>query len=108
MAELKSLYVPSSNIKGGSYFIEASLVAQEKDAGGYYLRTASVTIDGTAYNAFESTTVLGNDGLLSVWDKIGFLVNKDKVVMRAGSVIFRVTTSGIEKSTNGGSSWSQM
>lgn len=108
VAELKSLYVPSSNIKGGSYFIEASLVAQEKDAGGYYIRTASVTIDGTAYNAFESTTVLGNDGFLSVWDKIGFLVNKDKVVVRAGSVIFRVTTSGIEKSTNGGSSWSQM
>lgn len=83
-------------------------MAQEKDVGGYYVRTAPVTIDGTAYNVFESTTVLGNDGFLSVWDKVGLLVNKDKVVVRAGSVIFRVTTSGIEKSTNGGSSWSQM
>ena len=108
IAELSSLYIPSRNVKGGHYFVDVSLVKQTLDNSGYRVKTASVSVDGTAYNAFDSTTVLGNDGLLTIWDKVGLLVNKDKIIMRAGSVLLRVSSSGIEKSSNGGISWSSL
>lgn len=110
VAELKSLYIPAGNITGGNYFVEAELATQNQEipVGVTQVKNASVVVNGTAYNTFDSTTVLGNDGLLTIWDKVGLLVNKDKVIMRAGSVLLRVSPSGIEKSPNGGISWSQL
>lgn len=109
VATLNSLYIPAANISGGSYFVEWKINTKAKDdTGTIRAKSALLTINGTAYNTFDSTTILGSDGLLSIWDKTGLLINKDKVVMRCGNTILRIGSQGIQKSVNGGASWTSL
>lgn len=93
------------------YFIEVTLYKWSQNASS---RTYNTTMSGEAKGSieisFDSKTVLGSDGLLSIWGKAGFLATKKGVVMRCGNYILRVTGAGIQYSRQGGQdgSWNSL
>lgn len=65
-------------------------------------------ISASASVGFGSKTILGNNGLRSSWGNAALLVNTNGVYMKCGNYAFRVTSSGIQKSYNGGSTWTNI
>ena len=53
-------------------------------------------------------TILGNDGMLSCWKNGALLMSNDQFFVAIGDYQLRVTPSGIQKSSNGGTSWQNL
>ena len=89
------------------YFIEVTLLKSTPDSTSLvYNTTANGTAKGSIDISFDSKTILGKDGLLSIWGNAGLLATKDGVTARYGDYILRISASGIQKSTQGGSAGS--
>jgi hypothetical protein len=53
-------------------------------------------------------TLIGYDGMLSCFGSGMIHFNSDGFIAKYGSYMLRVSSSGIQKSTNGGSSWTDL
>ncbi|MCM1068198.1 MAG: hypothetical protein NC418_11555 [Muribaculaceae bacterium] len=84
--------------------IDSSLVLGGSDIGS---RTLTPNISGNVRTTPESRTILGNDGLLSVWGEAGLLINKSGASMRFGETFLRVDRFGVRISTDG-SNWKEV
>lgn len=107
IAQSGAMYIPAGVISGGDYFVEVQILSVESEGtSGLLYKSAQVEIRGTAYNSFESTNILGCDGFLSIWGRVGLLVNNRKAVLRSGDSIFMVGGGqGISYSIDGGNTW---
>lgn len=95
--------------KTGNYSIEFDFIDK------IYFRclspvTCSITggdafLTGSFTRANSELTILGNDGLVSLWSNGAMLINRNAFIAIVGSYGIRVDSSGIKKTTNGGSTW---
>lgn len=53
-------------------------------------------------------TLLGYDGLVSTWGSGALFLNDEGFIVKFGSYALRCTPSGLQKSTNGGTSWTSL
>lgn len=53
-------------------------------------------------------TLLGYDGLVSTWGSGVMFLNEEGFIVKFGNYAMRVTSSGLQKSTNGGSTWTSL
>lgn len=60
----------------------------------------STSVKGSYQHGGFNKTVIGNDGFGSFWENAGFIFSKNGLITRFGNIGFRVTSSGIQKSTN--------
>lgn len=84
------------------YYFSASVSGQSPSQvmNGYYST-------GYAGVNISPMTIIGTDGIACCWDATHFLIANasEGVNIRSGDVMFRVTDTGIQKSSNGGASW---
>lgn len=110
-----TLTVPEENqtiivddTKEGTYTIEVvqktfNLYASSSgilSAFTYSIRTTFSFVRGS-----YERTILGNDGMLSCWKNGAMLMSNDQFFVAIGDYQLRVTPTGIQKSSNGGTSW---
>lgn len=108
-----SFSIPTIKTSGESrqYFVEVTLLKGTPDSTSLgYNTTVSGEATGVIDISFESKTVLGKDGLLSIWGNAGLLATKNGITARCGNYILRISASGIQKSSQGGAdgSWSTL
>lgn len=108
-----SFSIPTIKTSGESrqYFVEVTLLKGTSDSTSLaYSTTVSGEASGVIDISFESKTVLGKDGLLSIWGNAGLLATKNGITARCGNYILRISASGIQKSSQGGAdgSWSTL
>lgn len=53
-------------------------------------------------------TLLGYDGLVSTWGSGSLFLNEEGFIVKFGNYALRVTPSGLQKSSNGGSTWTSL
>lgn len=66
--------------------------------------TNSITASGMAVGSNQ--TLLGSNGLSSVWANSVFAINNEAIILRVGKQGIKITESGLSWTNNGGSSWS--
>ncbi len=108
-----SFSIPTIKTSGESrqYFVEVTLLKGTPDSTSLgYNTTVSGEATGVIDISFESKTVLGKDGLLSIWGNAGLLATKNGITAKCGNYILRISASGIQKSSQGGAdgSWSTL
>ena len=83
-------------------FPEPASTWAEEPGNPYTSATATMdrTVSILAYGTGNQTT-LGSNGFLAVWDKSMLLCNSSGVTMRCNTYGLRVTSSGIQKLSNG-------
>ena len=69
------------------------------------ITSASAYLTGSFTRANSERTILGNDGLVSLWSNGAMLINRNAFIAIVGSYGIRVDSSGIKKTTNGGRTW---
>lgn len=97
-----SVSVNATVNEAGIYY--AQLILEGKTTGSGTAAgsaTATVGASGSVQLGFANQTVLGNDGLMSMWGESALLVNGDGVHMRSGAYEFIVRRDGIYKKANG-------
>lgn len=72
------------------------------------IASTSLGFEGTATLGVASQSVLGNDGLVSVWGNAAMLIRKEMVGMMFGRVGLRITGKGIEVTAQGSSGWREI
>lgn len=83
-----------------------AMVSEGSGQNGVLDSTAKIKV-GFSRSNYQYTHI-GKDGLMQVMGT-GFLFsNSDTFVVRRGSTMFRVTSSGIEKSSDGGVNWTTL
>jgi hypothetical protein len=99
-----SIYIAGSSIHtAASYFVEVT-IPQSASYGETTTKkslTAAILVKGYVQQSYAQRTLLGSDGLLSVWGNSGILANSNGIMMRAGSVGLWVSTEGIKKLSDG-------
>ena len=104
--------IDNETFKEGRYQISIGLYFTIK-ANGVSGNTANFSVTGSlvygyAKKGFEKT-LMGKDGLYSCWgENKYFLCSANGIKMRQGNYLLQITSSGIKKSTNGGSSWADL
>jgi hypothetical protein len=106
-----SIYVAGSEVTvRGTYFVEFTI-----NKGSYVssstnttktVSTSNVAVsaEGSIQQSYSQRTLLGSDGLISVWGGVGLLINSTHIVMRYGSAVgLRISAAGIQKLSN--NSW---
>lgn len=78
-----------------------------EDKGAITGPNLAFTSGALSYDTGNQTTI-GNNGILAVWGQSTFLCTNNMVMMRFGQNILRLDANGIRKSTNGGSSYSNL
>lgn len=104
--------IDNETYKEGRYQISIGLYFTLK-ANGVSGNTANFSVTGSlvygyAKKGFEKT-LMGKDGLYSCWgENKYFLCSANGIKMRQGNYLLQITSSGMKKSTNGGSSWTDL
>ena len=104
--------------QGGSYYVakgKAGNYSVVVAVGNLYLYCAKsgtmqstnvqVTVNGNFARANCERTILGNDGLLSMWSTGAMLLNKNAFIAMVGQWGIRVDSTGLKYTSNGGTSW---
>ena len=74
--------------------------------------SVSITVDTTYYFSLTRSnyefTHIGNNGMMQVMGSGFFFSGSSEFVVRRGSYMLRLSSTGLQKSTNGGSSWTNL
>lgn len=96
----------TTTLDSAMYFIEITVQGyQYSNAISNHNASSAIAIAGKVDVGFESKTILGNDGLLSIWGNTGWLTNKSGVTARSGNAILQISNGSIRVSTDGGVNW---
>lgn len=102
-----AFYIAQKNV--GNYSVEFDLNSciqfRCEGIATVSIASASYYVGGSFARANYERTILGNDGLLSMWSNGAMLMNKNAFIAIVGSYGIRVDSSGIKKTTNAGLSW---
>ena len=96
------------------YYISYEVYVQFSSSGGSSGSSESKTIyvSNSAYNysrAIETLLLFGTNGIFNRQSTDTYMWNTEEgFLVRKGNYALRVTNSGIQKSTNGGSTWSNL
>lgn len=89
-----------------TYSLVIGLEREEPPASYSQTLTAYSSVNGVVTKATSTKSILGNNGLASLWDSVLFLANGDGVIARAGDFGIKVTPTGIKYTkTNGSDGW---
>lgn len=91
----------------------ATRVHADKDLGlgtsnGGSTTSAAVTRSGNVRWDYADQTIIGRDGLLSVWGRAAMLVKNDMWGALVGDFGLRITPLGFEATTTAGNQWKQL
>ena len=64
--------------------------------------------EGTLSYAPGNQTTLGRNGLLAVWGQSTLRIDASMVLMQFGNYALRVSSAGLQKTINGGTSWTNL
>ena len=107
----ETITVDGSTYKEGNYSIHYEIYRKFISSGGSSGSSASFNMYlSNAYYAYNKPTdkklIIGNDGLFNRWSDTNYLVSSTSgFITRYGNYLIRVSSSGIQKSTDGGSTW---
>lgn len=98
------------NIPGGDYGIFITLYCENSHADGYSSASSSINIGNAAsWVGAVKFTEIGSNGANFVVSATDYLHKSDGITqVRNGNYAFRVTSSGIQKSSDGGSNWTSI
>ncbi len=85
-------------VSGSNYFTS-------DDGSGYATLSISANIKFSFSRSNYEYTHIGTDGIMQTVGNGYFFNNGDTFIVRKGNTMLRVTSNGIQKSTNGGTSW---
>lgn len=94
----------------GTYYVQSGIKPAMTSGGIETVGQASSYLEynGTATLGIASQSILGNDGLVSVWGETALLVRKEMVGMMRGLTGVRISHLGIELTTNGSDGWRRL
>lgn len=72
------------------------------------IASTGLGFEGTATLGVASQSILGNDGLVSVWGNAAMLIRKEMVGMMFGRVGLRITNNGVEMTSSGSDGWRRL
>lgn len=87
--------------KGKQLYAKFSVTKENYTGVAHPAAYAQVSAGGTVKFSSEQRTLLGNDGILSVWPNSAFLFANGMFKARAGNYGIAVTTTGFQKMTDG-------
>lgn len=87
-----------------SFLLNASIPNQMSSASTTYF-TATSYLEGSFDKSNNNRTLLGIDGISSIWENGGMLINKDAFVVMFGKFGIKIDDKSITKTSNGGMIW---
>ena len=96
------------------YYISYEVTVQFSSSGGSSgsSESKSIIVSNSQYNysrAIETLLLFGTNGIFNRQSTDTYMWNTEEgFLVRKGNYALRVTSSGVQKSTNGGSSWSNL
>ena len=105
--------IDGNTYKEGVYSIFYSIQIPMRRTGGAYSTSVNQTLRVTRSFSYSKSsfkkTLIGNDGLFSCWGTNKYIHScENGFTVRTGNYMFRVTSSGIQKSTDGGTNWTNV
>lgn len=97
--------LPSAGVYKFSVKFTPSISSDEQEEVGYAVNN-NLTITGKITPEMSSKTLLGNNGLLSIWNNAGMCINSNSFIAMVGKYGIRITSSGIQIMKNG--TWSSL
>lgn len=110
----ETITVDGSTYPEGNYTVYYEIYRSFTSSGGSSGSSSSFNMTlSNAYYAYnkpiDKKLIIGNDGLFNRWSDTNYLVSSTNgFITRFGSYLLRVTNSGIQKSTDGGSTWTNL
>lgn len=104
----------TTDLPEGRYVIYYELFRNFTSSGGTSGSSAnfSTSIRDAYYNynkPIDKKLIIGNDGLFNRWSDTNYLISSTNgLLTRFGSYAFRVSGSGVQKSTDGGNTWTSL
>ena len=110
----ETITVDGSTYPEGNYTVYYEIYRSFTSSGGSSGSSSNFNMTlSNAYYAYnkpiDKKLIIGNDGLFNRWSDTNYLVSSTNgFITRFGSYLLRVTSSGIQKSTDGGSTWTNL
>lgn len=95
----------------GIYSIELALTGitfSASHSGSLNDVSVSYILNASFTRGNYQRTILGNDGLLAGWRNGAMLMNNDVFVVQFGSYGLRISSSGVQKTSNSGGTWTNI
>ncbi len=68
----------------------------------------SAKVSGKAFRSYQNRTVLGSDGLLSIWGDNGVLVNASATTLKGGTALLKLAGGRIMLRHNDNEAWTYL
>jgi hypothetical protein len=98
-----SMYFAEISILEGTLNNWETLISSEGSTKA--MTTTSGTLSATISTVYSPRILLGNDGLLVQRSNCGLLCSDSAVIARFGTFILRVSSAGVQASSDGGDTW---
>ena len=109
----ETITIDGETYKEGYYQLVYAIVVTVSRPGTAYSTGSSHNMSvNRSYSYNKSSfnkTLVGSDGLFSCWGSQNYMmIDQNGFIARKGNYVLRVSGSGIQKSTDGGSTWTSL
>ncbi|WP_304961389.1 interleukin-like EMT inducer domain-containing protein [uncultured Duncaniella sp.] len=97
-----------NSLPAGNYTLEVGVDGSGSSSGMTVSMEFHGSIGFSIKKGLSNQMTIGNNGLSVIRSNNALAINDSGVVMRSGSYGFRLTSAGVQKTSNGGQSWSNI